>query len=372
MPWLHLHIGDKGKVSACCVANIPFGNINEKSLEEVWQGNPVIKLRRKFLKGEKDNRCSVCINREATGAKSIRQETFERFPDFPIPDDATSSLPIYFDIRFSNTCNFRCRTCWHGASSKWYTDAKALGRSIANKAIINNIGDFELFIAKTGPALIKAEEIYFAGGEPLVTEAHYRLLEWLIARKSTAMRLRYNTNLSVLHFRDWDIKELWSSFSSVEVLASIDASGILGEYVRKEMSWSTFLQHNMELNALPYVHLKWAPTVSVFNILQLPDLYLEGIEKGMIAPEDWYINILDRPLHYNVQVLPHGHKQKVINRYNRFFTEVDLLESIRTAFSECIDYMMAKDKSTIWPAFIKETKELDRLRREDLERVIRF
>ena len=195
MPWIHFHVGDHGMAKACCVANIPFGNINEQSFDEIWNGDAINQLREKFAKGEKDNRCAQCYKLEDAGGKSIRQETFEKFPHIKI-DNSSQTLPIYFDIRFSNVCNFRCRTCWHGASSKWFADAKSLGRNVGEKAIIQNIQDFNSFIEKTGKALLKAEEIYFAGGEPLVTEEHYLLLSWLIEKNATQIRLRY---LSLIH-----------------------------------------------------------------------------------------------------------------------------------------------------------------------------
>ena len=127
MPWIHLHIGDHGMTKACCVGNIPFGNINELSLEEVWNGAAISQLRQKFADGQADNRCAQCIHVEQAGGKSMRQETFEKYQHL---DWNKNSLPYYFDLRFSNVCNFRCRSCWHGASSKWFADAKILGLSL--------------------------------------------------------------------------------------------------------------------------------------------------------------------------------------------------------------------------------------------------
>jgi radical SAM protein with 4Fe4S-binding SPASM domain len=133
MPFLHLHVGNEGYVKACCVANINFGNINKQTLPDIWNDKPIKQLRKKFEQGEVDKRCAVCYKLEEAGGKSIRQETFEKFPNF---NYAKPSLPIYFDIRFSNVCNYRCRTCWHGASSKWFQEAKILKTNSGEKAIL--------------------------------------------------------------------------------------------------------------------------------------------------------------------------------------------------------------------------------------------
>lgn len=367
MPWIHFHVGNKGVVKACCVANIPLGNINDSSLEDIWEGEKINILREKFAAGELDKRCGVCINMEATGGKSIRQETFEKFPDVDISEPL---LPIYFDIRFSNVCNFRCRTCWHGASSKWFSDAQQLGRAIGQQAILKNIHDFQQFINKTGEALLEAQEIYFAGGEPLVTEEHYLLLEWLIAHKATNIRLRYNTNFSKLHFKQYDVLELWNYFPKVEILASIDGFGVLGEIIRKDMKWTDILKNREKIHVLPHIDFKIAPTVSVLNMRHLPALYKEVIQLNLIDETDLYINILERPQYYNIQIFPATQKAEINQLYADFFnwmTENNIPESIKALFQECLDYMNAKDHSQYWEQFLVETQVLDELRDEKLK-----
>ena len=374
MPWIHFHVGNNGMAKACCVANIPFGNINELDFGEIWEGEAIQKLRGKFLKGEKDNRCGQCFKLEAAGGKSIRQETFEKFSDTKI-DFVNPSLPIYFDIRFSNVCNFRCRTCWHGASSKWFSDAKKLGRNISEKSIIKNIPDFDSFLEKNEKALLGAEEIYFAGGEPLVTEEHYQLLDWLIINKATHVRLRYNTNFSELKFRNYDVIELWKKFPRVEILASLDGVGALGEYIRKELSWEKFKENRLKIRELSHVLFKVSPTISVYNIRHLPEFYLELLDLKMIEPEDIYFNILERPHHFNIKILPKKYKELVENEFQAFFHILQqrfISNKIKSAFQECLDYMNSEDLSGYWGKFLVENSLLDELRQENISDYLQF
>ena len=372
MPWIHLHVTNEGQVNACCVANINYGNLNEQDLEEIWNGEAIQAIRKKFAKGEIDKRCHHCIQREAAGAKSIRQETFENFPHINIHTTDTH-LPRYFDIRFSNVCNFRCRTCWHGASSKWYQDAKILGIQIGEKAIIKNIHEFKAFIQKTGKALLQAEEIYFAGGEPLVTEEHYLLLEWLIKNKATKTRLRYNTNFSMLKFKDFDVLSLWKHFPKVEILASIDATGKLGEYIRKEMDWKTILENREKIRRLRHLSFKIAPTVSILNVLALPSLYQEAIRLDLIEPKYFYINLLEFPGYYNIQVMPDEKKEEVMATYSQFFEwckKYNMPNNVLRQFNDVINYMnqatpkSGKNRVQLWQKFLNVTKQLDEIRKE--------
>ena len=66
------------------------------------------------------------------------------------------------------------------------------------------------------------DQIYFAGGEPLIMDEHYYILQKLIDAGRTDVRIRYNTNLLKLHFKHYDLVEMWSKFNFVQVNASID------------------------------------------------------------------------------------------------------------------------------------------------------
>jgi MoaA/NifB/PqqE/SkfB family radical SAM enzyme len=366
MPWIHFHLSSKGQVNACCVSNIKYGNINNSSIEEIWNDEVIKKVRDNFSKGESDKRCSVCINRELAGAKSIRQETFDKYKNVDID---LEPKPIYFDIRFSNVCNFRCRTCWHGASSKWFNDAKILKTNMGNKAIINNINDFEEFISKNGSFLHDAKEIYFAGGEPLVTEEHYLLLDYLIKHKITNLKLRYNTNFSILKFKGRHILDYWKLFSDVEILASIDESDKLGEYIRKELDWSVFINNREKIRALNNVTFKISPTVSIFNISTLPDFYKKCLDLNLIDNNGIYINILDRPFHYSCKVLSDEDKVKVTIKYNLFLewcSQNEVPPQVIKQFQDCIDFMNYENHHDKYgQKFMSETKRLDEIRNED-------
>ncbi|PCH70498.1 MAG: hypothetical protein COC06_04460 [Bacteroidales bacterium] len=369
MPWIHYHVGNGDRVKACCVANIPYGDCNTQSFAEIWNGDAINELRAKFARGEKDPRCAVCHRLEAAGGRSIRQETHEKFADC----DIENILPVYFDIRFSNACNFACRTCWHGASSAWFPEAKQMKRNLGDKALLQNIRDFDTFIAETGEALLQAKEIYFAGGEPLVTKEHYQLLDWLVKNNATQIHLRYNTNFSILQMGEYNVLDYWKLFSKVEILSSIDGHGKLGEYIRKGFDWEKYKQ-NREL-IRKYKHIKFliAPTISVFSILNLPALYQICLQEQIIDADAFYINMLDRPLHYNTKALPESNKKMVVAEFQKFYQWAEkkqIPQSVINQFKECERYMLSEDLSKQWKNFQKETAHLDKMRGEKLEEVL--
>ena len=361
MPWIHLHVGYQGKVSACCVANIPFGNINSNSIDEIWNGKNIKDLREKFLKGEMDNRCGACINIEKAGGKSIRMETHEKFDDI---DVTQIEAPIYYDIRFSNLCNLKCRTCWHGASSSWFDDAKELKSNLGEKAIIMNVHDYERFIDLWGESILKAKEIYFAGGEPLMMEEHYRLLKYLIENEAVNIHLRYNTNISQLTYKDENLNELWSKFTSVEIMASLDAHEEKGEYIRQNLKWNKVEENLQLLKSYQNIYLKLAPTISTMNTDVLVDFIPYMIDKGFIDVNDIYINLLERPHFYNVKSYTSEEKKEVeksILTLIDYLKEKEANELTIASFHDIISFMNEKDLSKLRPKAHSYNQKLDQL-----------
>lgn len=362
MPWLHFHVSDKGIVKPCCIANINLGNINNQTFDEIWEGSAIKALRNKFEKGEPDKRCFVCTNREKSGVKSLREETFEKYST---TNYKNIKGPIYFDIRFSNVCNFKCRTCWHGASSKWFEDAKILNKQAYHKAIIKNVEDYDSFINKLGLNILNAREIYFAGGEPLVTEEHYKLLDFLLSNKKTNLLLRYNTNLSNFNFKNRNVLELWKKFDQVEILASIDDKELNGEYIRNGFNWNNFLMNREKLKGLKTVNFKISPTISILNVHKVTEFYKSLIKTRIIKENDFYVNILERPYHYNIKTLSEISKQEVKSNFLNFFKwchENQLPNKVVEDFQSILDFMFKENlHEKYYNKFREETILLDKL-----------
>jgi organic radical activating enzyme len=96
-------------------------------------------------------------------------------------------------------CNLKCRSCGHIFSSQWYQDqAKLAGPEWKDRnTVLNYAGRTETDMwTQLEPHLDYVEQIYFAGGEPLLMEEHYNILEELVKRKRFDVRLIYNTNFT--------------------------------------------------------------------------------------------------------------------------------------------------------------------------------
>ena len=180
-----------------------------------------------------------------------------------------------------------------------------------DKAIDRSIQEPEAFWKQVEQLVPGLEEIYFAGGEPLIMEEHYHLLEMLHRHKKFDLTLKYNTNLSGLKFKNWEVMEMWKPFKKIIVAASLDGSGARGEYQRKNQQWSKVVEIRKQLMELSdRIQFLISPTLSLFNVFHLPDFNREWVELGYIQPFDLIPSLLTRPPVYDIAILPAALKKE--------------------------------------------------------------
>ena len=186
-PWIHLHVYPTGEAYPCCHAEMkyPVGNCRQSSLAEIWHDEPMQRLRQDMLQERENPTCGRCYEQEASGFFSGRRSA-NKHHGHHIRKLADNPFEMtYWDIRFSNLCNLSCRSCGHIFSSSWYQDqAQLAGHEWKiNNQPLNFAGRTETDIwEQLLPHFDHVEQIYFAGGEPLMMEEHYRILALLLPR----------------------------------------------------------------------------------------------------------------------------------------------------------------------------------------------
>jgi sulfatase maturation enzyme AslB (radical SAM superfamily) len=220
------------------------------------------------------------------------------------------------------------------------------------------------------PHIDYVEQIYFAGGEPLLMEEHYRILDELVQRKRFDVRLIYNTNFTHTDLKGQSVFNYWKQFDSVAVGASLDGSSHYGEYIRKGTDWQKVEQNRIEmLNICPDVDFYISPTLSIMNAWHLPDFHRDWVARGFIKPQDLNVNILQDPLHYRIDIAPMKYKQRLRIKYQEHLTwlqDQDPLQRASEGFKSAINFMMTTDNTHLIDTFWRKTHELDAIRNEKL------
>jgi len=378
LPWIHIHTTPTGKASPCCIANpsIHVGDSTTQGLMDIVNSPMMNELRQNMLEGKKHTFCQTCYEHEEHKVGSFRETVnreygkhFQSAVESTNPDGSLKEFKMrYFDIRFSNICNFKCRTCSQDYSSQWEIENKKLKIYVPPVAKNNN----KQFLNEVLSHVPTIETAYFAGGEPLITEEHYILLDEMIRLGRTDIRLRYNTNLSNLKFKDRDLLQLWSHFKQpIEVSASIDHVGKRAEYIRHGTDWGVVESNFQQLQKVDYVQMSMNTVLSVYNFMTLDVFYQYLFDKGMYHPGKLTFQIykMHGPLHLSSFILPPKFKEEGIKKINALVSKMKLMAFTANSRAEVESIIPWVSSKNIWEEqkniFKAETARLDKLRSEN-------
>ena len=376
LPWTHMYIQPDGKCFPCCISNntnTPLGDLKHNSIEEIWNSDEIKQLRLDLARGKsRPDYCGTCYQKESFTHKSERLEFNKTFFHLIKPslknmnhDGAVNQKNwAYWDFRLSNKCNFRCRTCGPIFSTSWQTEVNQ-NFDIPSKNFkpVWEQG-FEFFKQHRQ----NLEQIYFAGGEPLIIEEHYQLLEWLIANKKTNVVLSYNTNLSELKYKDWDAIELWKKFKYIYVSPSLDHYGKQAEYVRKGTHWEKLAQNLDKIKAHKNIEIAPTITLSLFNVLDFTNIHEYYMSIGIIKNVNRFaLNILNTPEFYSISVLPEPLKQQVLKSLDDYNNKLKINKKQTLKCTEQIKSVLLKNDSHLFRTFLNRTTELDKMRNENFK-----
>jgi len=382
MPWIHQYVGPVGDIKPCCVYQheAELGSLKENTLEEIWNSDASKQLRLKLLNNEIEPNCNRCEHIDVrTG---LNQKFFQKNKDIVQSTLSDGSIAehklVYMDVRFNNLCNFSCRTCSPHFSTNWVMDYRKL-HNLANTENTNLFHDGYHFPGKTEaqaleeilPHLKNMQEIYFAGGEPMMQEEHYKVLQKLIEVDNVNCIIRYNTNFSKLKLGQHDVIEYWKHFDNIYLCTSIDGSHSKAEYWRHGTDWQTIVDNRIRLmNEIPNIPFHIAYTLSWVNAHNLVEFHKEWIELGYLTPNNIDISLLAGPEYYSLQNIPDWKKQQIetlFREHMKWLVSLDKpTDLVVSLYEAAITYMwkISGDVNENLKHFNRITTKLDSLRQE--------
>lgn len=371
LPWLHLSSRPDGKMRTCCTSNassvqdpdsnkkigggevgvvknddgIP-ANFNHTSLEEAWNSGYMRNVRKMMLRGEKPASCLKCYKEEEAGHLSKRNWETEywgnRYDLQELVNETKEdgSIPPkirYIDLRMGTKCQLSCVMCSPHDSSGWVKDWQNIYPQIQNEKLKNTSGwdnkgqnhgasynwhkNNPRFWNELMEQVPHMYQLYFAGGESLIIDEHYDLLEECIKRGyAKNIELRYNSN--AVEWRD-DLFDLWAEFKRVRFHYSIDALGEQNDYIRYPSKW----EHQEEVfhildNTSDNVEVTTATTIMALNVAYLPEFLKWKVDQGFKKVNKWPLGAGGINMHFaywppqlNVKTLPPELKKQITDKY---------------------------------------------------------
>jgi len=275
-PWTHTYLSPQTERRMCCASREPAqsfeqyidttagtGKYTPIKLKAHWNSEHMKSVRRRMMSGETLPECEVCndklLNTDVYRSYFNKLFGHKYNEAMQATDESgyTTMQPVSWDYRFSNLCNFKCRTCGDMLSSSWETEQRQhnmvdwtnIKNNWMRPEIRQQISQFqdtqiELEFSEAVEQH-RVEEIYWVGGEPLMYEQHWRYMQRIIELGDGArVYARYNTNLSRTQYRGVDLfTNILTHLRDWQICASIDGTGPIGEYIRTGLDWSVFLEN---------------------------------------------------------------------------------------------------------------------------------
>ena len=327
--------------------------------------------RQQMLDGKKPSGCQYCWNIESLEGNHIsdRHErnasiyTEERLGAIKA-DPLAPVNPEYIEISFGNECNFKCGYCHPKHSSAYYKEIKDFGPYTMVKNHRNDVDYFKIYEEETNPyveawwrwwpEVSKTLNILrITGGEPLLQQSTWRLLDDLYNNPKPNLELNLNTNLGVKPILIERLVEKVNKLlkenkiKHFKLFTSIDTWGAPAEYIRTGLDlavWEKNLDTYLTKTKQPITFMCTFNILTVTNFSSLLVKILEWRKKY----NSWFSRkerirfdtpYLKEPLQYDMNLLPKEHFIKYMEISLEYMRRNKFSELEREKFSRVVEYM---------------------------------
>ena len=403
---LNLHTGSN---ASCCLTPSSRFSIDgvKENLNYFHNTEENKKDRKDLLDGKKIKNCNFCWNQESAGNALNSERVYKsaspwshKYLDEVLEAKGEKDIePTYLEVSFSSKCNLRCIYCNPQTSTGIYKEIERFGPytdSIGHHDIREIQKQFDYSENEQSNPYIapffdwfekianRLEVIRITGGEPLLSENLFKLLESFILNPRPHLMIEINSNLSLPEsIVDRLITTIEmipeSHYKGLKIISSIDTGFKEAQYIRNGLK-TELLQKNVEklLVKIPKMELRFTVTYSLFSVFNFSELlsYVLELKREyktydkillsiypLIAPYNLSLKILDSSFGQLIQnSLDEMNKYRISDTepfgFNEY--EVDSMEKILEFYKDTYPKSL---KRTLQKDFYIYVKDYD-LRKE--------
>ncbi len=338
--FLDATIDPAGSYSPCTALGGSGFKFAGQSFKATWMDPKLEDARNRSSRGEQLPMCGRCWKEEALDFVSERQYlTADVPPDVDYTDKQYYSVgPRHLNIKVSNICNLRCRTCQSKDSYLYHIEGEYYEKTHGITRTAYTLEKFKKhFTDQQLDELFEfshnLERIELYGGEPFLDDQVPKYLLRLVNAG-----LAKNIDLSVSTNATHELTDTWrrilTNFKNVIINVSIDGVGAQFTYMRHPGRWDQVENNIADFFALEHsannITVQPVVTVSALNVLSFPAVF-KYFEQYSVEP---FIILVQWPTYYCVNVLPDSVKDEVSQRlasYNneRFVPIINLINTKR-------------------------------------------
>ena len=300
-PFQHQYVHMSGSVRLCCAtmenATDKKGNrihMNNDSLQKIWNSDYMKEARLKMKNGEVLEACTKCIDQEARGYKSMREESGQEENINNVnADGSMDTMPNSMELHFGNVCNLKCKMCGQDYSNQIGKEILQIGEKDKDflKWVYKQSGNVNNWTnnlsveytwfrnEKTKNKLIDyvskhITKLTIIGGEPTVIPEFYELLDYCY--KNNTLQDKNITIVTNLTNTNPKMTQWLPKMKAWTIWASIDGLGDITEYIRYPSNFKKVVEN---LNFYKKLLLEsnngrivFSPAIQLLNIHQLDDM----------------------------------------------------------------------------------------------------
>ena len=346
-PFTNLNSNTEGSVKLCCSINenihatgkdgeeLNFGTHN---VEDIWNSDYMINVRKQMLNGERPKACEVCWKLEDSGIQSSRQSAFIELKDWAKPKDYQTShppLPQSLELRLGNFCNLRCNSCWSLSSDRVANERRKIQQTDDIMPYwLRKEWDYELdldgkanwvwwenneFIDSIKKLAPKLKRLYLTGGEPTLIKRNIEIMQIILDTGNTDCYIALTTNLT-----QWNeiFYNTMSRFKHGEIQISIDHVHDKNEYIRYPTKWENIEKNIIRMyDKFPQTwKIKHYTVFQTYNYDAIPKIvdwahnhrsWYDDKEKNRLYI--WSPIMLDNPSYLDVRIIQPEIREKCID-----------------------------------------------------------
>lgn len=298
---------------------IPLGELKNNS-SALHNTNYKKQQRQLMLQGLRPKECDYCWRVEDSKTDGFSDRFYKSISPWADIDNTILEIknnewdydvvPSYLEVSFSSLCNFKCIYCGPNSSTRWQDEMRTYG----NYPLVNmpfNSGNYNkteeiknLYIEafwKWFPNIVhKLHNLRITGGEPLLSDDTFKVLEFLENNPQPNLIFNINTNLCVpLHLIEKLVKKLVylqnnNCVKNVTIFTSCEATKQQSEYIRFGIDYMQWLK-NCEYLAgnIPNVKITIMATYNILSVFTFTDFVKDMIrlKQKFNQPKNFYIDI---------------------------------------------------------------------------------
>jgi len=314
----------------CSYYTDKYCSTDDLDIQSVWNGSERKKVIDLVNQDQPIAGCQCCYDEESHGIRSRRQGSQIAYEEYHCNDNIDLSSPQALDYCVGNLCNLKCVICSPMNSTQWIPDFQKLypHRKIDFLKYQKNNQE-EIVDDKSLENIISLH--FHGGGEPLMTDAHVRLLERIRRVKGLQdVRVFYNTNGTVKP--DDSVLKLWEECRLIELYFSIDDIGHRFNYQRTGANWDEltanlnwFTEH-MPHNHMFNVNCAWG-YLNLYYLDELVDWYQSNFAQSRYGDP---INLIfQRVLHdYRIEHISAQVRDVLLRKFDNYPTLIPLVQAL--------------------------------------------